>query len=129
MELQGLNDVEKAIRGIGEKVERDTAKILNEVGQPRVLKMKERTPVDDGHLKGSVRLSPAKRTTQGAEVYWQAGGTTTAYALVQHEDMSLKHTVGQAKYIISVVYEDEAAMRNEIAKKFSELFKESFTVG
>tara|TARA_B100000949_G_scaffold4534_2_gene3935 strand:+ start:6706 stop:7086 length:381 start_codon:yes stop_codon:yes gene_type:complete len=126
MELQGLNDVVKAIRGIGEKVERDTAQILNEVGQPRVLKMKDRTPVLDGHLKGSVRLSPAKRTRQGVEVYWQAGGTTTAYALRQHEDMSLNHPgAGGAKYIISVVYQDAPAMTKEIAKKFTELFKKS----
>ena len=96
MEFDGLGETTARIRKIGEKVERDTAKILNLVGQPRIAKIKNRTPVEDGHLKASDRLSPANRTRQGVEVYWQAGGTTTAYALRQHEDLSYKHTVGQA---------------------------------
>ena len=122
MEFKGLGKTTKRIRELGEKVEKESAGILNEVGQPRIAKMKSRTPVDDGHLRASVRLSPAKRTRQGVEVYWQAGGVTTAYALVQHEDMSLKHTVGQSKYISSVVTEDAKNMASEIAAKINELF-------
>ena len=123
MEFDGLGETTDNIRKIGEIVEKETAGILNEVGQPRVAIMKSRTPVRDGHLRASVRLSPAKRTRQGVEVYWQAGGVTTAYAWVQHEDLSLKHTVGQAKYISSVVNEDAQAMVSEIAAKINKLFK------
>jgi|TARA_R110000824_G_scaffold132891_1_gene295453 aspartate-semialdehyde dehydrogenase len=123
MEFDGLGETADNIRKIGERVEKETARILNEVGQPRVAIMKSRTPVKDGHLKGSVRLSPAKRTRQGVEVYWQAGGVTTAYALVQHEDLTFKHTSGQAKYIISVVYEDAVKMRTEIGEAITQLFK------
>ena len=123
LEFDGLGETTSKIRELGEKVEKGLAQILNEVGQPRVLKMKNRTPVKDGHLKGSVRLSPAKRTRQGVEVYWQAGGTTTAYALIQHEDTTLNHTVGQAMYIRSVVFEDAHAMRDEIQEKVNQLLK------
>ena len=123
MEFDGLGETTARIREIGEKVERDTAKILNLVGQPRIAKIKNRTPVKDGHLKASVRLSPAKRTRQGVEVYWQAGGTTTAYAHRQHEDMSFKHKVGEAKFIINVIYEDASAMKSELSKEFKKIFK------
>ena len=123
MEFKGLGQTTERIREIGEEVEKQSARILNEVGQPRVAKMKARVPVKDGHLRASIRLSPAKRTRQGVEVYWQAGGTTTAYALRQHEDLTYKHTVGEALYIRSVVYGDAKQMRDELAKAFNQLFK------
>ena len=122
MELDGLDLTVEKLKKIGEDLDKNLVEILNDVGQPRIAKMKTRTPVRDGHLRSSVHLTPAKRTIKGVEVGWAAGKSATAYALVQHEDLSFKHTVGQAKYISSVVYEDATAMRSEIKQAISDLF-------
>lgn len=122
MELEGLDLTVEKIRNIGEDLDRHLASILYDVAEPRIKKMKDRTPVRDGHLKSSVKILPAKRTRQGIEVQWAAGGVATAYALVQHENLSFQHTVGQAKYISSVVYEDAGAMKSELQQGISELF-------
>jgi|TARA_R110000824_G_scaffold21078_6_gene78870 aspartate-semialdehyde dehydrogenase len=122
MELDGLGETTERIRDIGRKIEKDTARILNEVGQPKIAKMKSRTPVRDGHLRASVHLVPAKRSGQGVEVKWAAGGVAVDYALQQHEDLSYKHTTGQSKYIISVVYEDAKDMRSAIASEIKKMF-------
>jgi len=131
MELNGLKATKKNIRALGEMVDRNGAQALNLVAQPRVRKMKDRSPVDPvdgGSLKASIHLSPVKRTKRGLEVYWQAGGPASAYALIQHENMAYKHTTGQAKFISSVVYEDAAAMRSELAKEFSKFIKMGGTI-
>ena len=122
MEFHGLGETTDRIRRIGEDVERNIAKILNDVAQPRIAKMKTRTPVRDGHLRASVHLTPAKRTSRGVEVKWVAGGTAAVYALKQHEDLSYSHTTGQAKYISSVVFEDAKAMKQAVASKIKKLF-------
>jgi aspartate-semialdehyde dehydrogenase len=123
MEFDGLGETTERIRKIGEKVERNIAKILNEVANPRIAKMKTRTPVRDGHLRASLHLTPAKRISEdGVEVKWAAGGPAVLYALKQHEDLSYYHTTGQSKYIISVVYEDANAMKSAVASKIKKLF-------
>jgi aspartate-semialdehyde dehydrogenase len=121
MEFVGLGETTGNIRNIGEKIEHGIAKILDRVGQPRVAKMKSRTPVRDGHLRASVHLTSAKRIRKDVEVKWAAGGVAVDYALRQHEDLSYKHTTGQAKYISSVVFEDAGSMRDEIASKIKKL--------
>ena len=122
--LDGLEVTVENIRALGDDLDKELARILNEVGQPRIAKIKNRTPVRDGHLRASVHLVPAKRTRQGVEVAWAAGGVATPYAHKQHEDLSYKHKkVGQAKYISSVVFEDAKAMRSELSRAINRLFK------
>jgi len=55
---------------------------------------KENCPVDHGNMRDS-------HTTQrkGKTVTVGVGGSSAPYALKQHEDMSLRHTVGEAKWL------------------------------
>jgi len=53
-------------------------------------------PVDKGTLRSSGRVEgPA-----AGVVSLSFGGATAPYALVQHEDVSLHHTVGEARYLV-----------------------------
>jgi hypothetical protein len=112
----------KRIRELGKTLNKKLIEILNDVGQPRIEKIKARTPVRDGHLRGSIHLVPAKKTRQGVEVAWAAGGVASAYARRQHEDLSYKHTVGQALFIRSVIYDDARYMRTELSDALKRLF-------
>ena len=122
-ELDGLEFTVEQILAIGDKIDHELTRILNEVGLPRVGKMQNRSPVDDSHLKDSIGLFPVKRTNEGLEIAWGAGGPASDYALVQHEDLNFNHTTGQSRFMSSVLYEDGPAMRAEIAKEIDALIK------
>jgi len=53
-------------------------------------------PVDTGYLRGTEYEEGPEITSDGISA---AIGYTTAYALRQHEDLSLHHNVGKAKYL------------------------------
>jgi hypothetical protein len=53
-------------------------------------------PVDQGTLRGSGRVEgPA-----GGVVTLSFGGSAAPYALRQHEELSYRHTVGEARYLV-----------------------------
>lgn len=46
-----------------------------------------------------------------------AGGAAGAYAARQHEELDWHHTIGQAKYIESVILESQSTLMPDIAKR------------
>tara|TARA_R110000824_G_scaffold32908_7_gene106119 strand:- start:1530 stop:1997 length:468 start_codon:yes stop_codon:yes gene_type:complete len=136
---EGNKNILKNLLEIGQVVDKRSAKILNDIAQPRATKMKERVPVMTGDLKSSIHVSEPKVTRKGAEVKWVAGGSAMGYAVVVHEDMLISHSGegvyypspgvkrsytkrGQAKFLISVVNEDAKAMKKEMAEEFDKAF-------
>jgi hypothetical protein len=82
---------ESADEALGAALYKEATRALN-ISRPLV-------PVDTGVLRGSgVVLQPEKMANR-VRVQFGYGGGARAYALVQHENMSFKHTVGQAKYL------------------------------
>lgn len=76
----------------------------------------EFVPVDLGILRDSGYVEPPK--LDGSEVIVEIGfgGAAAAYALVQHEDLSLNHpNGGQAKYLERPLLEEGASMLGTIA--------------
>lgn len=59
----------------------------------------EYVPVDTGVLKNSGFVAEPKITSSGVEVELGYGGAAAAYAVVQHERLDYRHTVGQAKFL------------------------------
>lgn len=73
---------------------------------------KERAPFDQGILAGSGYVSPPD-AQHSVEIGF--GGAAKSYAVRQHEDLTFKHTRGQAKYLESAVDEAGAGGLETIA--------------
>lgn len=91
----GVNKLVYRLKAIGVAIEPQVTSALKEVGEDLLSKSRELAPVDTGKL----------RDTSSSEVKPGIGGPdlTVAfvqpYAIVQHEDLSLFHSKGQAKYL------------------------------
>ena len=72
---------------------------------------KKRAPVDFGTLKGSGYVTLPRR--QGGETIVEVGfgGAAKAYAKRQHEELSYRHEVGEAKYLENAISHTEAEVR------------------
>jgi len=84
----------------------------------------KRTPVDvrpggqgGGTLRDSHETSAPYWKGEFLIVDIEVGGPAEKYAIVQHEDMTFKHKVGQAKFLESAVHDAEAGMLARIAKR------------
>ena len=113
--VTGAKATARHIAAIGPRVEARIQGVMRAVAESRLTEMKRRTPVKDGALRSSLHVTGPRRTFSGQEVGWAAGGPSAPYAAVQHEDTTLRHTTGQAKFIESVVFEESTAMVSEIA--------------
>lgn len=60
---------------------------------------KQEVPVDLGVLRASGTVLPPDSNGTIIEVVSGYGGAAEAYAIVQHERLSYRHTVGKAKYL------------------------------
>ena len=89
--------------------------------------MKIRTPVDTGILRGTLHVEGPEWVSDTLQGAWVAGGPSASYAIPQHEDETLKHVTGQAKFMSSVAEEREgdvaAAMSARISEEIAALFK------
>ncbi len=66
----------------------------------------ERAPVDFGVLKGSAYVTLPELKGGDAEVIVGFGGPAKDYAIVQHEDLTYRHPVGEAKFLEKAVDEE-----------------------
>jgi hypothetical protein len=84
----------------------------------------KRTPVDV--RKGSSGGGTLRDSHETSAPYWKGkflnvdisvGGPAATYAIVQHEDMTFKHKVGQAKFLESAINEAEPQLLARLAKR------------
>lgn len=57
-------------------------------------------PVDKGILRASGRADGPEQGSRGPRVTLSFGGAAAPYALVQHEVLTYRHTVGEARYLV-----------------------------
>lgn len=77
----------------------------------------KRTPELSGKLRKTVhRIGPSVQGTTIA-VLIVAGGPDAPYAMIVHEDLLALHTIGQAKYLESVIMESRAFIGARVAKR------------
>jgi hypothetical protein len=79
--------------------------------------VKRRTPVDKGTLRGTVHTVGPFRQFRKIYTLIAAGGPSAPYAIYVHENLEAHHTVGQAKFIESVVLESRAYIAQRVAKR------------
>ena len=71
---------------------------------------KRLAPVDKGTLRASGHVEDPIRFGKFVTVTLGFGGAASAYALVQHERLDYRHTVGQAKYLEQPMREAEGGL-------------------
>jgi hypothetical protein len=72
----------------------------------------EECPVDKGVMRDSLGVERV-----GDEIHIGGGGAASAYILRQHQDMSLNHGVGKAKFIQDPVEQHAKEMAEFIEKR------------
>lgn len=82
---------------------------------------KRRTPVKHGALRGTVHTEGP--VFEGKSIYCMivAGGPAAPYAVYVHENLDAFHSVGQAKFIESVVLESRPFMAQRVARRLREM--------
>lgn len=57
-------------------------------------------PVDKGTLRGSGRVEGPSGTVTSPRVAISFGSAAAPYAMIQHEVLKFRHTVGEARYLV-----------------------------
>ena len=96
---------------------KNAARALYETLEEDLPEVKRRTPVDKGNLRSTehVTLPEIKPGEISASIV--AGGPAAPYARSQHENLTYRHKVGQAKFIESVMRERMKDYPSRIARK------------
>lgn len=104
LDTMGLSALRQAGRGLKEEYEdvMTTAKT-------------EDVPVKDGILRGTGHVDEPEFSGDEVSVKGGFGGPAAPYAAKQHEDLTLHHTVGSAKFLERPLLEATAGMAGRIA--------------
>ena len=113
--LTGLGDLRRALKQAGALATPALAAAALEEQEKVMAVAKSRTPVDVATLRGSGTVLPPKVSGSRVEVTAGFGGAASAYALIQHERLDFRHTVGQAKYLESAFLEHQPGMGAALA--------------
>jgi hypothetical protein len=114
-QITGLNETLQAIADLESKITRGAKRGLNQWSEGTMTEAKNRAPVDDGILKGSGYVTPPEESGGVISQELGFGGAAADYALVQHEDLTLNHSVGQAKFLESAVSDREHELIGSVA--------------
>ncbi len=99
MDLKGDKEMARKIAAIGKKYPDRILTVLTKTAELIMTISKGLVPVDFGILRTSGHVVSAVKKGKGFVVEMVYGGAASDYALVQHEDLSLSHTVGGPKYL------------------------------
>lgn len=80
-------------------------------------KSRQLAPVDRGNLRGSGVVMPPDVAGPVVQVELGYGGAASEYALVQHERLDFRHTVGQAKFLEQPVNEAGNGLEGRLAAR------------
>ena len=83
-------------KSVADEITKKAFDKLEGVGNEIKSLSQERCPVDTGTLRGSAQV-----VRENDKIIIGYGGAASSYSVQQHEDMSLHHPVGQAKFLES----------------------------
>lgn len=94
----------KAIERLAKEMERRVPSGLRVIGEElktdaNASRPGHGVPVDEGVLRSTGRVTGP----EGNEVEWSYGGAAAPYAIVQHERLDFRHTVGEARWMIRAI--------------------------
>lgn len=99
IELTGLDKLTRALKAAGDEAPEALAAAMHDEMEEIVEDAKRRAPVDTGTLRASGVVLRPDRSSGQIVVEGGFGGAASDYAVVQHEDTTLSHTVGEAKFL------------------------------
>lgn len=102
------------LTGLAAQASQAVAKALYQEGQTIITESRERVPVDTGALKNSAFTTTPEREGNTTRVTVGYGGAAAEYALIVHEDLEVRHTVGGPKYLESVINEHAPGFADRI---------------
>lgn len=115
--ITGVIQVRAKLKAFGEKFPHTLGAAMRQEAEIEATEAKRRTPVDTGALRASVHAEGPffdGKTIYAAIV---AGGPSAPYAIFVHENLEAHHTVGQAKFIESVIMESKSYILQRIANR------------
>lgn len=118
--IEGDVAVRRALLRLAAKFPEAVGDILYEEGEEIMTRSKEEfVPVDLSTLKNSGLTHPAEIRGKTVTVELTFGGAASEYAIVQHERLDYRHTVGGPKYLERPLKEATAGMAGRIAAGLS----------
>jgi len=102
MDIQwtGLRTVSRQLQAASESVVPTVgASLFQEAETILTLSKTDYVPVDTGALRASGFVEPPIIASSQVSVTLGFGGPAAPYAVIVHEDLTKRHTVGQAKYL------------------------------
>lgn len=94
-----MDDLRRALKKAGTDGPTALASAMVVEQEKVMAQAKGLTPVDKGPLRASGTVLPPEVSGTTITVASGFGGAAKDYALTQHEDLTLNHTVGQAKFL------------------------------
>ncbi len=127
-QVVGIEELQAAFARMGKNFAKEMARALYLEGEHIMGQSKAFfVPVDQGPLKTSGHVQPPQIDKGGPLVVLGYGGPAVKYAVVQHERLSYRHTVGQAKYLERPALERAAVMDQAVADRLRRRLKKIVT--
>jgi hypothetical protein len=105
---------------MGEAGQQAAKAALYQEGEAIMTESKRQCPVDLGNLRATGHVSQPEMQQGHITVTLAYGGPSATYAIVQHERLDFRHTVGKAKYLedpmLAAVNGMEARLRARIKR-------------
>lgn len=117
--IKGLDEMRRNIQRVAAQIPEVLAAALYVEAEIEMAEMKARTPVDTGALRATGRVERPEWTSRTVRVELGFGSSAVPYALVVHEDLDAFHTVGQAKYLESVLNESAPYIAARVARRIA----------
>lgn len=117
-QVLGIPELKATFARLGVNFNKELARALYHEGNSIMGKSKAFfTPVDRGVLRDSGHVQLPQVDRGGPLVVLGYGGPAAPYAVVQHESLHFRHTVGSAKYLETPALQAAVTMDKSIAAR------------
>ena len=126
-DMKGVVEMRNRLKAFQAKFPQEVKRALRIECEIEATEAKKRTPVWTGKTGPGYPIPGLLRDSVHVEGPFQegpriwalvvAGGAAGAYAIPQHENLEWFHTIGQAKYIESVIFESRPFMASRVAAR------------
>lgn len=99
MQIDGDARLHRFLRALGDDAAEALQLAMTNVMDEVIEDAKRRAPVDTGTMRASGAVLPPIRHHGQIVIEAGFGGAASDYVIAQHEDLSLRHTVGEAKFL------------------------------
>jgi hypothetical protein len=117
--LSGVEEMKEEFRSILKNYPDRVGRALYQEMGVELREVIKRTPKDTGDLRSTEHLLGPTKEGNSIVVLIVAGGPEAPYAMIVHEDLEAFHSVGQAKYLESVLLESRSFMGARVARRLN----------